>query len=118
MFNTLLLSNSTMPGAPFFQWPRPWVKEFLGPKKKQLVFVPFAAVTLSWDEYERLVKEAFHDMGYAITSLHHVHDKAKAILDADGIVVGGGNTFALLSQLYQEDILGSLRAKVMTGTPY
>ena len=39
----LLLSNSTLPGEPFFAWPTPYVAAFLQGRKR-IAFVPFAAV--------------------------------------------------------------------------
>jgi dipeptidase E len=118
MGNLLLLSNSTMPGTSFFTWPRPWVSQFLGEKPKNLIFIPFAAVTLPYDEYEDVVKKVFNEMKYSIFSIHRVSNKWKAIEDADAIVVGGGNSFALLANVYREGILELIQEKVSSGTPY
>lgn len=107
-----------MPGTPFFTWPRPYVKEFLGNDVKRLIFIPFAAVTLPFYEYEAKVKEVFAEMGYDITSIHPIRDKKLALEQADAIVVGGGNSFALLARLYEEDLLSLIRQKVMDGTRY
>lgn len=114
----LLLSNSTMPGTGFFTWPRPHVKEFLGKEVRDLVFIPFAAVTLSFDAYEDTVCRAFEAMGYALKSVHRASDKKSLVRNAEAIVVGGGNTFALLSRMYDEDLLDDVRAKVEEGSPY
>lgn len=118
MCNLLLLSNSTMPGTPFFSWPRPWVQSFLGNQSKKLVFIPFAAVTFSWDEYEAIVSKAFAEMSYDLSSVHKHENKIRAIEEADGIVVGGGNTFALLSEVYSHKLLEVIQKKVAAGTPY
>jgi dipeptidase E len=118
MINGLLLSNSTMPGTPFFTWPRPYVKEFLGGNVKRLIFIPFAAVTLPFREYEEKVKQVFGEIGYEITSIHSIRNKELAIEQADGIVTGGGNSFALLARLYEESLLPAISAKVNSGTPY
>jgi dipeptidase E len=118
MIRTLLLSNSTMPGTEFFTWPRPWVQKFLGEKDKRLIFIPFAAVTITFREYEEKVKEVFGQMGYSITSIHGIRDKKLAIRQAEGIVTGGGNTFALLSRLYEEDLVNVISEQVKRGTPY
>lgn len=107
-----------MPGTPFFTWPRPWVKKFLGSERKTLVFIPFAAVTISYEEYALKVEEVFQDMGYRLLSIHQVSDKKGAIADANGIVVGGGNTFSLLSAMYREDLIDAVRKKVISGSPY
>jgi dipeptidase E len=118
MIRTLLLSNSTMPGTLFFTWPQPFVKEFLSGTKGGLLFIPFAGVTISFDEYFNKVKEVFGEMGFEIESLHRKTDMVKAVESAAGIVVGGGNSFALLSRVYGSGILEPIRKKVLAGTPY
>lgn len=107
-----------MPGTPFFTWPRTFVQEFLGKSDKELVFIPFAAVTFSFDEYEAKVKEVFSEMGYNIRSIHHFENKVEAVKNAGAVVVGGGNTFALLSRIYEADLLTVIRQAVRSGTPY
>lgn len=118
MIKTLLLSNSTLPGGIFFAWPRPYVQSFLGKQQKNLVFIPFAAVTFSFDEYAALVRHAFSEIGFRIQSIHSVSDKPNAIREADGIVVGGGNSFALLRRMQDEGLLEPVQEKVKAGTPY
>lgn len=118
MSNLLLLSNSTMPGTSFFTWPQIHVKDFLGSRVSEVVFIPFAAVTLSFDAYADTVSRAFDSMGYKLRSVHAESDKKGLISDAQVIVVGGGNTFALLSRMYEHDLLTAVRAKVVDNTPY
>jgi Peptidase E len=107
-----------MPGTAFFKWPSQYVKEFLGPEVREVVFVPFAAITLSYDKYLHNVSAAYGSLGYAVRSLHQVSDKKGLIQRAQAIVVGGGNTFALLSKLYEEDLLSLIRSQVAKGTAY
>lgn len=118
MSKLLLLSNSTMPGSAFFTWPRPHVKRFLGDKPKNLVFIPFAAVTFPFDEYEEIVRKVFNEMNHSIFSIHRMSGKTKAIEEAEGIVVGGGNTFALLTRLQETGLFELIQEKAATGTPY
>ncbi|MFZ6012946.1 MAG: dipeptidase PepE [Bacteroidota bacterium] len=118
MSKLLLLSNSTLPGTPFFTWPRPWVKEFLGQAPKELAFIPFAGVALSWDEYEQKVRDVFAELGYGVRSIHRASDKKKALQLSDAVLVGGGNTWALLSRMYEVDVLDTIRAMVNAGKPY
>ena len=41
-----------------------------------------------------------------------------ALRNAEAIFTGGGNTFELLNQLYENDILDILREVIDSGTPY
>ena len=118
MSRLLLLSNSTMPGTTFFTWPSPYVKAFLEVQVREVLFIPFAAVTLSYDRYFGHVATAFASMGYSVTSIHEASDKKGAVQSAAAIVVGGGNTFALLSRMYAEDLVSVVQSQVAGGTPY
>jgi dipeptidase E len=107
-----------MPGTAFFTWPRPYVSDFLGDKPRNLIFIPYAAVTFPMDEYEDVVRKVFNEMGYSIFCIHRVSSKWKALEDAEGIVVGGGNSFALLSRMYEDGLVELVQQKVQSGTPY
>lgn len=107
-----------MPGTPFFTWPAIFVKQFLGLPGKELLFIPFAAVTLSWNDYEEKVKEVFNALGFQIKGIHHFRDKKLAVEQAGGIVVGGGNTFTLSAAMHNELLFEIVRKKVLEGTPY
>lgn len=118
MARLLLLSNSTMPGTAFFTWPRVHVQDFLGRVQGELAFIPFAGVTISFDAYAEAVIEAFSQMGYSVKSVHAVEDKKTFLREASAIVVGGGNTFALLSRIYEYELLNIIRTRVEGGIPY
>lgn len=114
----LLLSNSTMAGTPFLSWPGPFIREFLAGEHEKLLFIPFAAVTFSYDEYSDAVTGAFGKLGYNMDSIHRTENYHEAVKEAAGIVIGGGNTFALLNLLYHFDLIGIIREKVRWGTPF
>ena len=107
-----------MPGTSFFTWPKMHVKDFLERQIREVVFIPFAAVTLSLDAYEDTVSRAFETMGYKVKSVHRVQDKKALIRNAQAIIVGGGNTFALLKRMYDADLLEVVRSTVADGVPY
>lgn len=107
-----------MPGTPFFSWPSPHVKDFLGDRIRHVVFVPFAAVTLPFDTYLENVADAFGRIGYDVESVHRAEDKQALIRKAEAIVVGGGNTFALLSRMYGGGLVKEVRERVLSGVPY
>lgn len=106
-----------MPGTPFFSWAQHWVKSFLT-QDLNLLFIPYAAVTITYDAYSDKVIGVFGSLGYRISPIHTFQDKPGAILNADGIIVGGGNTFALLESIYRERLLDPIRKKAASGTPY
>jgi len=115
----LLLSNSTMPGTPYFAWPKPYVSQFLKSKGiKSVVFFPYAAVSFSMDEYASITQEAFNEMGLDFKSIHTAKQPEELIKQAECIVVGGGNTFALLHRLYQSGLFSLIKEKITNQIPY
>ncbi len=117
MKRLLLLSNSTLPGEPFFEWPVPYVKDFLGDGIRKMLFFPFAGVTFSFDDYYEHVKSRFSQMGYETEGAHLINDKQGALDECDAIAVGGGNTFQLLQYL-QDGWVEPIRQRVKNGKPY
>ncbi|MEQ9186112.1 MAG: dipeptidase PepE [Cryomorphaceae bacterium] len=115
--NLLLLSNSTIPGQPYLDWPKSLIERFL-PKGAETLFIPYAAVTFSYDEYEKMVGDALAEIGIKVRSIHTFDDPVAAIQKADAILVGGGNTFKLLSELYAKGLVEPIRKTVTNGTPY
>jgi len=114
----LLISNSTNPGEPYLDYPKKKIKEFLGQKPVKALFIPYAAVTFSYDEYEEKVSERFREIGHEIVSIHHSKDKIAAVNESGAIVVGGGNTWMLLKMIHENNLINIVRKKVVEGTPY
>ncbi len=113
----LLLSNSRNPGGGYLTHALDAIARHLGPDPRRLAFVPYAAVTLSYNEYARRVRAALAPLGHTIESLHE-GDPVEVLRESNGILVGGGNTFRLLEQMYHLDLLKRLRHKVLHGAPY
>jgi dipeptidase E len=114
----LLISNSTNPGEPYLDYPKNNIKEFLGDTPVKALFIPYAAVTFSFDEYETKVSERFREIGHDIISIHRFSDPVAAVRDAKAIVVGGGNTWNLLKMIRENGLIEAVREKVLSGTPY
>jgi len=114
----LLLSNSTMPGQDYLGWARPHIGAFLGPAPRRVFFVPFAGVTVPWDQYTAKVREVFGQLGHRVVGAHEGADPMAALRDSDTVAVGGGNTFQLLAQLHATGLLDAIRAATGAGTPY
>jgi dipeptidase E len=81
-------------------------------------FVPFAGVTIPWDEYTGRVRTVFGDLGYDVTGAHGRGGQDAELAGADAVAVGGGNTFQLLAQLHATGLLGAIRRVVRDGMPY
>jgi len=114
----LLISNSTNPGEPYLDYPKNNIREFLGTQRVKALFIPYAAVTFSFDEYEAKVSERFREIGHEIVSIHRFKDPVAAVKEAEAIVVGGGNTWKLLKMIQENGLIAPVREKVTSGTPY
>lgn len=93
------------------------IKNFLGDKPLLIAFVPFASADTNYEAYADKVRTALQILPHTITALKHENAK-KGIEQSDVIMVGGGNTFKLLHDIYEANILDSIRNKVSSGTRY
>ena len=114
----LLISNSTNPGEGYLEYPKQHIKDVLGEKATNAIFIPYAAVTFSFEEYEKKVNERFAEIGHHVTSIHRFINPVDAIENADAIVVGGGNTWQLVKMLQEKGLMKVIRKRVKKGTPY
>ena len=114
----LLISNSTMPGEAYLEYPKHEIKRFLGDQPLNVLFIPYAAVTFSFELYEQKVAGRFAELGFQVRSIHHFSDPVQAVNDAEVIVVGGGNTWQLVRMLHDNQLMDAIRKKVIGGTPY
>ena len=114
----LLLSNSKNFGQGYLDHTEADIKDFLGARVRKVLFVPFAAVRYTFDEFADSVRERFAQFGYGLDSIHASADARQAVRAAEAIIVGGGNTFHLLRHLYQHELLEAIRERVSAGVPY
>ncbi|MDP4221911.1 MAG: dipeptidase PepE [Bacteroidota bacterium] len=114
----LLISNSTNAGEGYLGHPLARIKEFLGDGHVKALFIPYAAVTFSYNDYELRVRDKFREIGHDIISIHHYTNPLNAVRSAPVIVVGGGNTWKLLKMLQDFRLIDPIRQKVLARTPY
>jgi len=107
-----------MPGEEYLDYPKNEIKKFLGEKPVTAVFIPYAAVTFSFDEYCEKVENRFAELGHHIKGIHTFNNPVKAIEKADAIVVGGGNTWQLVRMMHDNKLMNPIREKVFNQTPY
>lgn len=117
--HVLMLSSSRQGSEPYLEHARALIFAHLG-DIRDLLFVPYAAVTQSYDAYVDAVATALPECN--VTGLHSVEDPVAAINNAkqngQAIVVGGGNTFHLLSTLYANALIVPMKHAIADGTPY
>src|SRR6516165_7068311 len=82
----------------------------------RLLFVPYAL--RDHDGYVTAMTEHGLHAGYELDGLHRHTDPARAVEEARGIFIGGGNTFRLLNDLYRLGLLDVIRDRVRHGLPY
>ena len=117
MKNALLISASSYKDTGYLRHCKNWVKDFLGESgKEEILFIPYAGVRRSNDEYEQKVIDRLKNKN--IKSIHHYEDKISAIKNANSIAVGGGNTFMLLYTLYKLNLIEPIKEAVANGAKY
>ncbi|MEL7441261.1 MAG: dipeptidase PepE [Pseudomonadota bacterium] len=117
--HVLMLSSSRQGDEAYLEHARALIFAHLG-EIRDLLFVPYAAVTQTYDSYVDAVATALPEC--KVTGLHSVEDPVAAVKNAkkngQAIVVGGGNTFHLLSTLYANALIVPIKHAIADCTPY
>jgi len=114
----LLLSNSRSEGMAYLEYAQGFLRGFLGDSIAEALFVPYAVVTRSYDDYVAQVRPAFDALGINVSGLHTHADPIAAVEAASAIVVGGGSTWKLLREVRLQRLLPAIRRRVAAGVPY
>ncbi len=113
----LLLSSSRADNSEYLAPGLTQIAEILGDIRRVL-FIPYAGVSVGYDAYQQMVQSALGAIGVTVDSIHQFENPKLAVSEAQAVVIGGGNTFHLLHQLYQHQLIDLIQEKVQTGTPY
>lgn len=114
----LLISNSTNAGDSYLRHPKEQIGKFLKPSISQVLFIPYAAVTFTYDDYEKKVQQRFGELEIGVESIHHCKSPVEAVKSAQAIVVGGGNTWQLTRCLHDFNLMEAIHERVMDGVPF
>lgn len=115
--NVLALSSSRAGGGGYLEAAAPLIKDFLGTAAKKVAFIPFAAVDRKYEDYTAMVREGLKGLPHTVETV--MPQKAKEVIEgADVIMIGGGNTFKLLHDLYDLNLVDLIQSKVQSGVPY
>jgi len=118
MKNLLIASTSTLHNGGYLDYLLPeLIQHFKG--CAEIIFIPYARPGgVSHDDYTAKVKAVFSTINITVNGLHEFKNPTEAILNAEGIFTGGGNTFLLVTQLYQNNCISVLKQVLENGTPY
>ena len=111
----LLLSNSTTWGGTYLGHARAPILGLFA-QVKRIAFVPFALADQAG--YHGRARAHFATLGIEVDRVVEGAAGRTLVESADGVFVGGGNTFRLLDRLQRSSLLEPIRARVLEGMPY
>ncbi len=118
MANCILASTSTIYGGTYLDYLFDALEDLFS-EAEEIVFIPYARPSgISYDEYTSIAEVAFKKMGKSLRGIHTFENPIEAIQNAKGLFTGGGNSFVLVSELYQQNLIQPLREAIRQGTPY
>jgi dipeptidase E len=116
--SVIIASTSTMHGGGYLEYLLDELKCHFK-SAEEILFIPYARPGgISHDDYTKTAVKAFNAIGKSVRGIHEFEDPKDAIAKAQGIFVGGGNTFVLVNKLYKNSTLEAIKEAVKNGTPY
>ena len=114
----IIASTSTVFGSGYLNYLLP-VLQVHFKNVNTVTFIPYAMPGgLCYDAYTSIVAQAFSKINMGVKGIHEYKNPKEAILNAEAIFTGGGNTFELVNQLYKHDLLNNLKLSIERGIPY
>lgn len=101
-----------MHGEGYLDWAEEAIVDFLE-GIRTVAFVPYALHDA--DAYTKTARDRFARWGIELASVHESKEPARAVERAEAFFVGGGNTFRLLSRLYETGLVEAIRKQVGSG---
>ena len=118
MKNLIIASTSTIHGGSYLDYLLPDLEQHFE-NCETVLFIPYARPGgITEDAYTENVRAAFLKINKKIDGLHSFENPAEAIASAKGIFTGGGNTFLLVTQLYENQVMEALAKAIENGTSY
>ncbi|MED5267461.1 MAG: dipeptidase PepE, partial [Candidatus Thermoplasmatota archaeon] len=81
-----------------------------------ILFVPYASD--DHDDYTSRMQDFMGPNGPSLVGIHTFEDELSAVHEAEGIYVGGGNSFLLIRDLHERGLIGPIRESCLRGVPY
>jgi dipeptidase E len=118
MKNLLIASTSTVHGGNYLEYILEELSELFS-ETDEILFIPYARPSgISHTIYTEKASEAFLKINKKLIGMHTFTNPIQAIKDAKGIFTGGGNTFLLVKQLHDLQLMQPLRDALFNGVPY
>ena len=118
MKNAIIASTSTLHDGNYLEYLLPELEKlFLN--CDTIFFIPFARPSgISHEDYTQKVGLAFQKINKKVVGLHEFENFSQAIRNSKGIFTGGGNTFLLVKQLHDNQLMNILSNAIKSGIPY
>ena len=118
MKKMILASTSTIHGSGYLEYLHPTLEGHLK-EVETVTFIPFARPGgISYDRYTDAVRNSFAKINIKVIGIHTYKDMKDALLNSEAIFIFFLNTFELLNQLYQQQLLVPLKNTIENGIPY
>lgn len=118
MKKILLASTSTIYGGTYLSYLKEELIHFFE-DADEILFIPYARPSgISHDEYTERARAFFSSIGKKVVGIHTSPNPKEAVKNAKAIFTGGGNTFLLVTKLYEQGLVEPLREAVNKGIPY
>lgn len=118
MKKVILASTSTVYGGTYLDYLLPVLQKHFE-NVKTLLFIPYARPSgITHEDYTAKVAEAFLKINIQVKGIHEFDNPVEALQNAEAIFTGGGNTFLLIKQLYENGLMTILSQTIKNGTPY
>ena len=113
----LAFSSSRVGNSGFLEKASPVINQFISSKPTNIAFFGFADANKKYEEYGLAVHNGLNNPDFKINVVLPAN-AISVIENSDVILVGGGNTFKLIHDLQELNLLNLIREKVNNGTPY
>ncbi|HLP65717.1 dipeptidase PepE [Flavobacterium sp.] len=118
MKNLIIASTSTVYNGDYLDYLLSELELLFG-NSQTIIFIPYARPGgISHDDYTEKVRSVFAKINKNVVGLHEFENPTEAITKAEGLFTGGGNTFLLVTQLYENNVMQALSEAIKKGVPY
>lgn len=118
MSQLLIISTSTISGSAYLAYIEKEISQHFQ-NAQRILLVPFARPGgITHEAYTAKAANVFKKLGLEMKGAHEFTQATEALNWAEGVFVGGGNTFLLLKTLYETNYFKAIQQKVNAGLPY